>query len=208
MGDEPTLTRMELINLKGKIKLAKKGHKLLKQKRDALVIEFFKILRKSKDVRKIVSEKMIEAYKSLAIAKSYFTPFELEEVAMKNKKEIYVDIEVNNIMGVKIPDISVFDETEKKKFFIKSAILKDTIKKYEEVLYLCVDLAKTEIAIKRLIREIEKTKRRVNSLEFILIPRLEHQIKEIILKLEELERDNFVSLKTFKRKAERKGTML
>jgi V/A-type H+-transporting ATPase subunit D len=202
-------TRMELLKTKERIVLASKGHKLLKQKRDALILEFFKILRKSQDLRGELSRKMAFAYKSLALAETYHNIYELQNVSLDARKKIDLDIEVKNIMGVKIPNIEA--RIEKKEGIDEGyAILKtsskvdDAANKFGEVLELVIRLAETETAIKKLILEIEKTKRRVNALEFILIPRLENQKKDISFRLDEMERDNFVSLKVIKRRLQAK----
>ena len=105
MADNPNPTRMELLKARGRIKLAEKGHKLLKQKRDALIMEFFKILEKAKDLRSELNTQMAKSYQSLAIAQAYHGVFEVESAALAVKKASGVSIEVRNIMGVKIPSI-------------------------------------------------------------------------------------------------------
>lgn len=204
-----TPTRMELIKTKERIKLAAKGHKLLKQKRDALILEFFKILKKAKDLRGQLAEKMGKGYRSLALAETYHPIQELTKVSLDLRKDIDIDIEVRNVMGVKIPNIST--EMESKHFLeiptysvaATSAKIDAAVEDFSEVLEMVIKLAETETAMKRLIIEIEKTKRRVNALEYVLIPRLEDQQKMISFQLEEMERDSFVSLKTIKRKLEK-----
>ncbi len=196
---------MELLKIKDRISLARKGHKLLKQKRDALIMEFFKILKKSKDIRTELNGKMKNAYAALAVAKAYHSAFELEAVSLANARVMDVDVQVKNVMGVKIPNLTANIERREypnKGYSITgtTAMLEQCIEEYEQVLDMALQLAETEIAIKRLITEIEKTKRRVNSLEFIMLPRLEEQKKLIAFKLDELERDSFVSLKVIKRK--------
>jgi V/A-type H+/Na+-transporting ATPase subunit D len=202
-------TRMELIITKDRIKLAGKGHKLLKQKRDALILEFFKILKKAQDLRGQLALKMAVGYKSLALAETYHNMQELTKVSLDLRKEIDIDIEVRNVMGVKIPNINTKMET---KHFLSlptysvaatSAKIDSAVDDFNEILAMVIKLAETETAMKRLIIEIEKTKRRVNALEFVLIPRLEAQQKLISFRLEEMERDSFVSLKSIKRKLEK-----
>lgn len=199
---------MELLKIKDRITLARKGHKLLKQKRDALILEFFKILKKSKDIRSELNIKMKGAYIALAVAKAYHTSFELEALSLASARKMDVDVQVKNVMGVKIPNLT--PEIERREYPNKgysitgtTAMLEQCIEEYESALDMALQLAETEIAIKRLIGEIEKTKRRVNSLEFIMIPRLEEQRKMIAFKLDELERDGFVSLKVIKRKLDK-----
>lgn len=201
-------TRMELIKTKERIALAKKGHKLLKQKRDALILEFFKVLKKAQNLRGELAKKIATASKSLAVAQLYHPMQELEKISLDIKRDISLDIEVKNVMGVKIPTIET--NIEKRDFMrmpsysitATSAKIDQAVADFDEVLYMVLKLAETETAIKRLIFEIEKTKRRVNALEYVLIPRLEEQKNTIAFRLEEMERDSFVSLKSIKRKLE------
>jgi len=201
-------TRMELIKTKERIALAKKGHKLLKQKRDALILEFFKVLKNAQNLRGELAKKIATASKSLAVAQLYHPIQELEKVSLDIKRDISLEIEVKNVMGVKIPTIET--NIEKRDFMrmpsysitATSAKIDQAVADFDEVLYMVLKLAETETAIKRLIFEIEKTKRRVNALEYVLIPRLEEQKNMISFRLEEMERDSFVSLKSIKRKLE------
>jgi len=201
-------TRMELVKTKDRIALAEKGHKLLKQKRDALILEFFKILKKAQDIRGQLSEKMGKAYNAVSLAELYHNVYALQNVSLNVRRKIDVDIEVKNVMGVNIPHIT--SEVEMKHFREipsysmsgTSAKIDDAVESFSEVLELVIKLAETETAIKRLILEIEKTKRRVNALEYVVIPRLDEQKKMISFRLDEMERDSFVSLKVLKRKLE------
>ncbi len=198
-------TRMELIKTKERVKLARKGHKLLKQKRDALILEFFKILKKAKDLRGELTRQLEQAYKAVAVAEIYHSSYEVQNVALSLKREIVADIDVKNVMGVKIPYIES-DGGDKKielPVLLSSAKIDNAVEKFGSVLELIMKLAESETAIKRLILEIEKTKRRVNALEYVLIPKLEEQQRLIAFRLDEMERDSFVSLKSIKRKLDR-----
>lgn len=210
MADKANPTRMELLKTKARIKLAKNGHNLLKQKRDALIMEFFKILKKAKDLRGELNGKMGLAYKSLSIAHAHHTTFELESVAYGLEQDLGLSVKSRNVMGVRIPEIS--SELGKRGFGERgysimgtSAKIDDVVEKFDDVLGLVVTLAETETAIRRLIKEIEKTKRRVNALEFVVLPRLQKQKDDIIFRLEEMERDSFVSLKVIKRRLEQEA---
>lgn len=202
-------TRMELIKTKDRIKLAAKGHKLLKQKRDALILEFFKILKKAQDLRGQLALKMAQGHRSIALAETYHNIQELTKVSRDLRRDIDIDIQVRNVMGVKIPNITT--QMEERSYMqmpgysvaATSAKIDSAVEDFSEILQMVIKLAETETAMKRLIVEIEKTKRRVNALEFVLIPRLEEQKKMISFRLEEMERDSFVSLKTIKRKLEK-----
>jgi len=210
MAEKANPTRMELLKTKARIKLAKNGHNLLKQKRDALIMEFFKILKKAKDLRGELNQKMGLAYKSLSVAHAYHTTFELESIAAGLEQDLGLEVKSRNVMGVRIPEIK---ETIEERGFGErgysvmgtSAKIDDVVEDFSAVLKLVVTLAETETAIKRLIKEIEKTKRRVNALEFVVIPRLEQQREDIIFRLEEMERDSFVSLKVIKRRLEQEA---
>jgi V/A-type H+-transporting ATPase subunit D len=205
MAENPNPTRMELLKAKSRVKLARKGHKLLKQKRDALILEFFKILGKAQDLRSELNSRMKAAYAALAVAQAYHSMQEIEAASLAVKRAPGVHVEVRNIMGVKIP---VLETSEPKKPLLSrgysivgtSAKIDEVAEAYEHAIDLVFKLSQTENAIRRLIIEIETTKRRVNSLEFVMIPRLEQQAKLISFRLEEMERDSFVMLKTIKRK--------
>jgi len=208
MADTPNPTRMELLKAKTRVKLARKGHKLLKQKRDALVLEFFKILGKAQDLRSDLNARMKNAYGALAVSQSYHSMQEIESASMAVKRAPNVHVEVRNIMGVKIPTL---EASEPKKPLLTrgysivgtSAKIDEVADTFKHVLDLVFKFSETENGIRRLIIEIEKTKRRVNSLEYVMIPRLEGQAKLISFRLEEMERDSFVMLKTIKRKLEK-----
>ncbi len=199
---------MELLRAKSRVKLARKGHKLLKQKRDALIMEFFKILGKAQDLRSELNAQMKKAYTSLAVAQAYHGMQEIEAASLAVKRAPGVKVDVRNIMGVKIPSLEA-SQVEKPllsrgySVIGTSAKIDEVAEAFEKATDMVFKLSQTENAIRRLILEIEKTKRRVNSLEFVLIPRLETQAKMISFRLEEMERDSFVMLKTIKRKLEK-----
>ena len=200
-------TRMELIKTKERIELARKGYKLLKQKRDALILEFFKILKKAQDLRGELTKIMGAAYSSVALAETYHSTFELQTVSLGLKKKMDLEVEVKNVMGVKIPTITANIEavpiSQAYSVTSTSAKIDNAVQNFESVFQMVIKLAETETAIKRLILEIEKTKRRVNALDYVLIPKLEKQMKDIAFRLDEMERDSFVSLKVIKRRLEK-----
>ncbi|HIH19240.1 TPA: V-type ATP synthase subunit D [Candidatus Micrarchaeota archaeon] len=208
MAENPNPTRMELLKAKTRVKLARKGHKLLKQKRDALIMEFFKILGKAQDLRSELNSQMKKAYTALAVAQAYQGMQEIEAASLSVKRVPGVKVDVRNIMGVKIPSL---ESSQVEKPLLSrgysvvgtSAKIDEVAEAFEKATDLVFKLSQTENAIRRLILEIEKTKRRVNSLEFVMIPRLETQAKMISFRLEEMERDSFVMLKTIKRKLEK-----
>ncbi len=206
---EVTPTRMELIKIKERIVLAKKGYDLLKKKRDALILEFFKILKKAQNIRGELAKKIAGAYHSVSLVELYHSGSEIENISLNLRKKIEMDIEIKNVMGVRIPSMQI--SVEQRPLYENptypvigtSAKLDDAIERFNEILRITIALAETETAIKRLIGEIEKTKRRVSALEYIVIPKLEEQKRMITLRLDEMERDSFVSLKVIKRKLEK-----
>jgi V/A-type H+-transporting ATPase subunit D len=208
MAENPNPTRMEMLKARARIKLARKGHKLLKQKRDALIMEFFKIMEKAQDLRSELNAAMAKAYRGMAVAQAYHGVAEVENISMAVEKAPGVGIEVRNIMGLKIPSIeaSVGEKPLLSRGYSlvgSSAKIDEAAENFEKALVLVVQLAETENAIRKLIREIEKTKRRVNALEYVLIPKSEEQARMIGFRLQEMERDSFVMLKTIKRKLKR-----
>ncbi|HII54146.1 V-type ATP synthase subunit D [Candidatus Micrarchaeota archaeon CG08_land_8_20_14_0_20_49_17] len=202
-------TRMELIKLKARIKLAVNGHGLLKRKRDALILEFFALLKKVRDIRKQVDEQMERSYEAIARAQIYHNSSELENIARAARTVPNVVMDIRNIMGVKIPSIRTAELGEDigsmdSILIGGSAKIDEAISSFRHSLELIVRLAESETAVRRLIREIEKTKRRVNALEFNLIPQLRGQAKWIGFRLDEMERDSFFMLKMIKKKIARR----
>lgn len=202
--DDINPTRMELINVKKRIKLAQKGHGLLKKKRDALIIEFFRILKKAKDLRSVLNRVVLEAYGHMLTAEMSYDKVRIDSLIAAAERHASVGAESRNIMGLRIPRIIVGEQADDYVPDVPSPSLQESGKKFREALRMVIEVAETETALKRLIREIEKTKRRVNALEFIVIPDLHKQAKSIAFRLEEMERDTFIMLKTLKRKSEKK----
>jgi len=196
-------TRMELLNLKRRIALAKKGHKLLKDKQDALIMEFFTIYDEALNLRRELNEKMEVAFGALLRAQLSAGNLRLQEAALSVKPNKEVEIRKRNIMGVPVPLIEA--ESFKRgaaergyAFVSTSPEIDAAADKFEEVLDLAVRLAEVEETLKRLAKEIETTKRRVNALEYIIIPRMEATVKFIKQRLDEIERENFFRLKRVK----------
>jgi V/A-type H+/Na+-transporting ATPase subunit D len=199
---------MELLRLKARIKLANKGLNLLKQKRAALIVEFFKINKKALDLRKQLDTSMAKAYNSLAIAEMYQGKIAIESTAYMVNRIKGFNIKTKNVMGVKIPEVEGRDpnfQAIDQQFALMGLSVKteETIDNFETALKVILDIAEVENALRRILVEIDKTKRRVNSIENVLIPRLQGQAKYISMRFDEMERETFVTLKTIKAKLER-----
>ncbi|CDG65696.1 MAG: V/A-type H+/Na+-transporting ATPase subunit [Methanobacterium sp.] len=200
-------TRMELLKLKQREKLAVKGHSLLKEKRNALIMEFFNILERVKGSRDEVAVKLQEAYQDLTEAQIIMGDLSVKKAAMSVTESVDVDIDSRSVMGVVVPvvesEISQRTIVERGYGFMDTSVkLDEAAKKFEESIQLIIELGEIEKTIMLLASEIESTKRRVNALEHIIIPRLENTVKYIEMRLEEMERENFVRLKMIKKTME------
>lgn len=209
-SDNVKPTRMELISTKQKLLLAEKGHKILQQKRDALVLKFFEIVKKARDLRTELDALTIEAYKSLAVSQGIHSDAQLAAIAIMTETPPEIAVSVKNIMGVRIPAI---DGTYVEKSLPQrgysyagtSARLDRSIDLFQAVLAKVLEVAETETALKRLLREIEKTNRRVNALEYRVEPEMKTLIRTIKLHLNRLESEQFYALKVTKRRLSRKA---
>ncbi len=202
-------TRMELLKLKIKVKLAKKGHKLLKEKRDALIVEFFNILEEARGIRKRAERALEEAFRALTLAQATLGAVKVREVSLGVKEIADISSVTRSIMGVKVPVLEM--ETKHRTLRERGYSLSDTnylldraAEKFEEALSIVVELAEIESSIRLLSKEIESTKRRVNALENIVLPRLEATVKYIRMRLDEMERENFFKLKRIKAAQEKR----
>ncbi|MBI1970053.1 V-type ATP synthase subunit D [Candidatus Woesearchaeota archaeon] len=196
-------TRSELMKLKKRIVLARSGYNLLKKKRDGLILEFFEILKNAKKVREGLVKQYREALHIMNIARTMESDLKIKSIALAVKERPQVKVETKNIMGVLVPKIAA--GAVKKQLFQRgysvassSSAIDQAAEAYERVVELVVLAAETETAMKKLLQEIEKTKRRVNALEFKVIPELDTLRKFISLRLEEMERENIFRMKRIK----------
>jgi V/A-type H+-transporting ATPase subunit D len=200
--------RSELLKLKTRVKTASKGHALLKKKRDGLVMDFFKLLENAKDLRIQMIQTYISAEGSLKKTRILSYDLELKLYSKTTKGRNLIDFQSKNIMGLSVPQIkSEFkkrDLIERARTVYSSQTMDETIKNYENLVHQIIIVAEVETAMIRLLNEIEKTKRRVNGLEFNIIPSLIASEKFVKLSLEEQERDNTIRLKKIKAKLEKK----
>ncbi len=205
MAENIKPTRSELQKLKQRIKLAKSGYNLLKKKRDGLILEFFEILKQAKTLRQELTTAYIRALQKMNYARVVEGDDKLTSMAFAVEQNPEITMQSKNIMGVVVPKIQ---GTSVKKHFLKrgygnissSTLIDDSVAGYEAVVDLIVKAAEIETALKKLLIEIEKTKRRVNALEFEIIPRLNKQKAFIQMRLEEIERENIFRMKRIKSK--------
>lgn len=198
-------TRSELLKLKKQIRLARSGYNLLKKKRDGLILEFFEILKKAKTLREELVNDYKIALEKINIARVLEGDLKVKSIAMAIKDIPDVKLTTKNIMGVKVPKI---ESGEIEKAFMErgygiynSSAIDEAASAYEKVIEKIILAAEVETSMKKLLNEIEKTKRRVNALEFVVIPNLEKIRVFIQLRLEEIERETIFRMKRIKAKA-------
>lgn len=196
-------TRSELIELKRKIKLSESGHKLLKMKRDGLILEFFEILKKAKTVRAELDEQFISSMEKINVAKSVEGIVTVKSTAFSFKDTPRLEVESKNVMGVVVPKIessSIKKDINERGYGIigTSSRIDEAAEAYENLVDKIILAAEIETTIKKLLDDIEKTKRRVNALEFKVIPELTEARDFIMLRLDEMERENTFRLKRIK----------
>lgn len=198
-------TRSELIKLKKKIKLAKSGYKLLKKKRDGLILEFFEILKETKSVRKEMTEKYIEALEKINVARMTEGDISIKATAMAIKNKPIINVDTKNMMGVVVPTIhseNIRKDSSQRGYGLvnTSAAINEAADAFEELLEFILLVAEVETSMIRLLDEIDKTKRRVNALEYEVIPKMENIKSFIELRLEEQERETVFRSKRIKKK--------
>ena len=195
-------TRLEYIRTKRRIIVAKKGLKLLKLKRQALILEFFNTSKTIASLRSGLQAELVKGYQAIRMAEMLAGAMRLENEAMKIPQLSKLLITPKNVMGVRIPKI----EGGKSNQALTEHLLElppsinEAIKAFHNVHKMVIDVAEKETTLRKLLLEIEKTKRKSNAIENVFIPRLLAAIKFIIFRLDEMERDTFMMLKTVKRK--------
>lgn len=193
-------TRMELTKLKKRLKVARRGHKLLKDKRDELMKKFLDLVRQNRDLRANVEKLLMKVHGSFLIARAVMSSEVLEESIMYPKQKVSLEVSTENIMSVDVPVMNFKTESDDESsiypygFANTSGELDDAISALSKVLPGLLELAQMEKSAQLLAEEIEKTRRRVNALEHVLIPQLVDTIKYITMKLDENERGNLTRL--------------
>ncbi|MCX6699149.1 MAG: V-type ATP synthase subunit D [Methanomicrobiales archaeon] len=196
-------TRSELIGLKRRIALSERGYKILKMKRDGLILEFFKVLADAKDSRGELLQKYQRAVESMALANTVEGAIGVKSAAFSVKEVPQITLTSKNIMGVVVPKI---ESSKVRKSLVDrgygilgtTSIIDETATSFEELVEAIIESAEIETTMKRLLSEIESTKRRVNALEFKVIPELSEARDFIKMRLDEMEREELFRLKKIK----------
>lgn len=188
-------TRMELTKLKKRLVTASRGHKLLKDKQDELMRRFVELVKYNNKLRSEVEDKLQGAFKDFMMASAAISPEFLEEAISCPKEKISLEIAEKNIMSVNVPVMKFVRELEDDPgsiypygFYSTSSELDTSIEQLYSILPKLLELAEVEKSCQLMADEIEKTRRRVNALEYMTIPQLQETIKYIRMKLDENER--------------------
>ena len=188
-------TRMELSKLKKRLSTASRGHKLLKDKQDELMRQFINLVKYNNELRKSVEAELEASFKDFVMASAVMSSEFLEEAVAFPKDSISVEVGTKNIMSVNVPQMQFHRQLQDNKggifpygFANTSSELDDAISKLESILPKLLELAEVEKSTQLMADEIEKTRRRVNALEYMTIPQLQETIKFIRMKLDENER--------------------
>ncbi len=193
-------TRMELTRLKGRLKTAVRGHKLLKDKRDELMKQFLEIVRKNRELRAKVEKGLERANAAFTVASALMSPEMLEQSLMYPKQSVELDMKFKNIMSVNVPVYEFHTRNEDPTeiypygFAQTSGELDTALEALSQVFQDMLELAEVEKTMQLLAEDIEKTRRRVNALEYVMIPDFQQKIRYISMKLDENERGNITRL--------------
>ena len=193
-------TRMELTRLKGKLRTAQRGHKLLKDKRDELMKQFMDVVRENRALRRRVEEGLMRAHGSFTVAAALMSPEMLQQSLLYPKQSVELDMTFQNVMSVDVPKYH-FKTTGQNAgevypygFAQTSGELDDALQALNRVYSDLLELAQAEKTVQLLAQDIERTRRRVNALEYVVIPENQRNIRYITMKLEENERGNTTRL--------------
>ena len=208
MAEDVKPTRKNLMAIEDRIELSERGHDTLEQKRDGLIMEFMDILEQAQDVRQNLEDDYQAAQRTMDMARAMEGDVAVRGAAAALKEHPEITVESKNIMGVVVPQI---ESTRVKKSLDQrgygvlgtSARIDEAADGYEQLLESVILAAEVETAMRKLLNEIETTKRRVNALEFKLLPELRENKEFIEQKLEEQEREEIFRMKKIKAKKER-----
>ncbi|MDG6911245.1 MAG: V-type ATP synthase subunit D [Nitrososphaerota archaeon] len=195
-------TRMEYLRTMRRIAVSRKGLKLLKLKRSALILEFFNLSKTLADMRSGLQAKLLKGYEGIHATEMFVGPLRLEYESMRIPRIHELTLKSKNVMGVRIPEItSQVSGSAGQEYLLEiPAAVSQAIKSFESLHQMVLDVAEKETALRKLLMEIEKVKRRSNAIENVLIPRLQANARYIKFRFDEMERESFTKLKTVKRK--------
>jgi V/A-type H+-transporting ATPase subunit D len=202
-------TRLEYIKTKRRILIAKKGLKLLKLKRQALILEFFNTSKTASALRGSLQSELIKGYETIRMAEMLAGSMRLENEAMKLSQMANLEVMSKSIMGVNIPKIVGGQRELLAEHLLElPTSINESIRVFQRIHTIVLEIAEKETALRKLLYEIERTKRKSNAIENIFIPKLLSALKFITFRLDEMERDTFIMLKTVKRKMGERQEMI
>jgi len=191
-------TRMELTRIKRRLVTARRGHKLLKDKRDEMVRQFIALIRENYRLRQEVEKELGSALSGFAMARAVVEPAFMEEALLSPARSIAVDMGIRSVLSVRVPTLTTKEEENQNTLSYglaeTSAQLDGAIESLSDLLPKLIKLAEVEKTCDLLADEIEKTRRRVNALEYVMIPQFQETIRFITMKLDENERGNLTRL--------------
>ena len=193
-------TRMELTRLKGQLKTAVRGHKLLKDKRDELMKQFLDTVREVRELRAEVEKELMKVHGSFTVASALMSGPAMEQALMYPKQSVELDMTFKNVMSVSVPTYHFKTRTEDSSdifpygYANTSGELDAAVEALGTVFQSMLKLAQIEKTAQLLAEEIEKTRRRVNALEYVVIPQTQENIRYISMKLDENDRSNTTRL--------------
>nr|MBQ6740587.1 V-type ATP synthase subunit D [Synergistaceae bacterium] len=192
--------RMELSRLKKRLAVAKRGHKLLKDKQDALIKAFLEKARAGKELREDVEKELAECYGTFVLSRAQTTPEILEQALIFPGAESSLSVSWHNVMSVMVPEYDVKQEGNPVNYgFVNVPLLLDAaLEQFSKLILRLLKLAAEEKAIRLMAGEIERTRRRVNALEYVMIPNLTETIRYISMKLDEQDRSTLSRLMKIK----------
>ncbi|MGI0068016.1 MAG: V-type ATP synthase subunit D, partial [Thermoplasmata archaeon] len=197
-------TRLVLLNTRRRILLAKRGLNLLKLKRSALIAEFFNLSKEAMKLRGDLAARVARGYESIRFAEMIEGPTRLENISMLLPELSEVSVSTRNVMGVRTPQVArgSYEPIAPVALLDLPTSIHEAVHRFQGIYEVVLRIAEKENALRRLLLEIEKTKRRASAIENVLIPRLQETVRYIKFRFDEMERDSFSMLKTVKRKME------
>ncbi len=202
-------TRLEYIRTKRRILIARKGLKLLKLKRQALILEFFNTSKTAAALRGSLQSELLKGYETIRMAEMLAGSMRLENEAMKMSLMTNLQVMSKSIMGVNIPKIVGGQRELLAEHLLElPTSINESIRVFQRIHNIVLEIAEKETALRKLLYEIERTKRKSNAIENVFIPKLLSALKFITFRLDEMERDTFIMLKTVKRKMGERQEMI